>query len=242
MKKLIFFLCIFLFPLFVHAEEKVYTLRIPANQTKEITESGLSIRDYLLYLNISNVELSDGMRLPVTEENKYYLLDNKYRLLLLKEYNVIEVRYSKKKEETNLLDFTSLDSFLNSSVYNFLLLGEAIQNGDTALRFIKDDSSDVYGKLISKNTEEDLLIINIRENSVLFSYKKDLSIMNNTSFVRKDNTSDKIEYVSILFSNQERVKKENDSTIFSQGLLLFVVIIFLSLLLISIFYKTKRND
>jgi len=242
MKKLLFLLCLFLFPIIVNAKEKVYTLELSSLQTNEIIGSNLSIRDYLIYQNISSMELFDGLRIPVNEENRYCILDNKYLLVLLDDYDVIEIKYSNtNKDINNTLDFSNINVFLDSSIYNYYLFGDSISKQDSSIRFIREENDDIYGRLISKNTEKELVTIKIKNKKIYFSYSDDLSIVDNTSFVKKTSDSDKIEYVSVVFSHKENNQKKNSNSIFSHSLLLFIVLIFTSLLVISVFYGNKKK-
>ena len=240
MKKLLLFLFLLLLPTMVFAKEKTYTLTIPSTTKCDTYEScDLSIRDYLLYQKLSGMELSNGLEIPVTNEMKVYLLEDKYSLYLLEDYDTIKIHIDDKKKEYDSLNYSSLSSFLDSSIYDYYLFGDSISKKDASVRF-KKGNDEVYGTLISKNTEKVLVKILVNNNIVSFEYEDDLSIADNASFVKK-NDSKGLEYISVVFSDKENRKTLDHSTIFSQGSLLFIVLIFVGLLFLSIFNGKKKK-
>ena len=86
-----------------------------------------------------------------------------------------------------------------------------------------------------------MLTISLADNNIGFDIGDNLTIADNTSFVRKDDISGKIEYVSVIFSDEENSNTNSVPNIFSSNLFLIILLVFLGILIGSIFYKNKKK-
>ena len=260
MKKLLFLFLLFLIPFSASAKEEYelvltkdflsyaekYEQLDVANEDEKKTfyeTSQLSIRDYLLYRNclkeLGDVsKFEDGMVLS-NVSNRYEIQDDLY-LTFIDDYSTYKIHLvDEKNSDFTSLDFSNRESLLDSSIFHYYLLYKSILEDSSTLDFVRDDS---YGKLVSKNTHKELVLLKQNQDQLYFEVPNEVNVSDNTSFVvvnMKNPTG--LEYISVIFSRED----SNRNMIFDvpfmhSGMILLGIILLFVMLEISLFLRKKK--
>lgn len=226
MKKIIFFFLLFLFPYMVFASDKEYVLRINSqfldyaeqyeqlesanNEDKLIfyQKSNFSIRDYFIYRNclkqVSKVSnLLNDMEFSVSDIGNSYPIQEHINLLLFDNYSTVRIKIvDDNSKDFNGLDYSSMKSLLDGSIYHYYLFYDALLHDNSSLEFYKEND---YGKLVSKNTLKDLVIFHVENEYLTLEIPSTVELADNTSFVsvNPDNPTG-LDYVPIIFTHEEK--------------------------------------
>ena len=228
MKKMVFFLLLFLFPYMVFAIDKDYELVIQsdfieyadryeklesANDEDKLSfyqKSNFSIRDYFFYRNIMKIvsqpsDLVDGMEFSVSEIGDSYSIQDHISVLFGTDYSTVRIVFEKdSNRDFNGLDFSSMDSLLDGSIYHYYLFYNALLHDSASLEFYKEKD---YGKLVSKNTLKDLVIFNVEDGYLTLQVPSNVELADNTSFVSVNSSNPTgLDYVPIIFTHEEKEK------------------------------------
>ena len=173
-------------------------------------ESGFSIRDYFFFRNCLKIVsqpsyIVDGMEFSISEVGDSYPIQDHIKVFIGKDYSNVKIKLVEDNTKTfNGLDFSSMDSLLDGSIYDYYLFYNALLHDSSSLEFYKEKD---YGKLVSKNTLKDLAIFNVEDGYLTLSIPSNIELADNTSFVSvNSNNPTGLDYVPIIFTHEEKEK------------------------------------